>query len=160
MQTSRPGDGLPSVGIIADTHGHLAPSAVQALRGVGRIIHAGDIGGPDILVQLRRLAPVTAVRGNTDGGSWAGSLKTTEVVGMASALFYVIHDRAGLDLDPVAAGFGAVIYGHTHQPASAVVDGVLFLNPGSASLPRRSHPPTVAVIRIDGGRLLPEFVQI
>jgi len=147
------------VGIISDTHGHLPPSALQALSGVERIIHAGDIGGPDILDRLQQLAPVTAVRGNMDGG-WAGGLKTSEVVEIASALIYVLHDMDRLDLDPAAAGFAAVIYGHTHQPASTLQKGVLFLNPGSASLPRRRHPPTVAVIRVRENGLLSEFIQL
>ena len=150
----------PRIGVISDTHGHLVPAALEAFKGVDHIIHAGDIGGPEVLDRLSRLAPVTAVRGNMDAGPWASGLNPTEVIEVASLLFYVIHDRVALDLDPATAGFKAVIYGHTHQPASAIQDGVLFLNPGSASLPRRRHPPSVAVVRIQGKRLLPEFVPL
>jgi putative phosphoesterase len=150
---------LPVLGVISDTHGHLSADVLKTFSGVDRIIHAGDIGGPDVLERLSRLAPVTAVRGNMDGG-WAANLKMTEVVEIGSVLLYVVHDMAGLDLDPPAAGLEAVIYGHTHQPFAGLKDGILYLNPGSASLPRRRHPPSVAVVRIQGNRLLPEFIQV
>lgn len=149
-----------AIGVISDTHGHLAPVALQAFEGVERIVHAGDIGGPEILDRLRKVAPVSAVRGNMDGGEWTKRLRTTEVVEADPILLYLIHDLYGLDLDPDAAGIGAVICGHTHQPASEVQKGVLYLNPGSASLPRRGHPPTVAIIRVEGGALVPEFIRL
>jgi putative phosphoesterase len=149
-----------TLGVISDTHGHLPAAVLEAFKGVERIVHAGDIGGPDILEHLGRLAPVTAVRGNMDGGGWAAALNTTEAVDLGSAILYAIHDLSGLDLDPPAAGFEAVIHGHTHRPSAEYRRGVLYLNPGSASLPRHRHPPTVALIRIRDKGLLPEFIQV
>jgi putative phosphoesterase len=160
MGADLPDNGYITIGVISDTHGHLPPAALRAFAGVEHIIHAGDIGGPEIIDNLRRIAPLTAVKGNMDGGRWTTALKATEVVDFDSVLLYVIHDLYGLDLVPEVAGMSAVICGHTHQPASAVKNGVLFLNPGSASLPRRGHPPTVAIIRIERGALMPEFVRL
>jgi putative phosphoesterase len=148
------------IGVISDTHGRLSTAALCGLEGVDRIIHAGDIGGTDVLDALARIAPVTMVRGNMDGGAWAKGLKATEVVEIGPVLLYVLHDLYGLDLEPEAAGFQAVICGHTHLPASELKNGVLYLNPGSASLPRHGHPPTVARVRVRGDRLIPEFIRL
>jgi uncharacterized protein len=126
------------IGIISDTHGYLSTSAIQSLKGVDRIIHAGDIGNPEVLDTLNRIAPVDAVRGNMDGGKWAKKLPKTEIVEIGDILIYVLHDINDLDLDPSVAGIGAIINGHTHQPAVDRRNGVLYVNPGSASMPRRS----------------------
>jgi putative phosphoesterase len=141
---------MPVVGLISDTHGLLRPEAVRALAGSDVIIHAGDVGGPEILDALRAVAPVVAVRGNVDTGAWASALPGTAVAEVCGTLIYVLHDLNELDLDPAAAGFGVVVSGHSHQPASAERGGVLFVNPGSAGRRRFKLPVTVA--RLDLGR--------
>src|ERR1700684_1959316 len=121
-----------TVGIISDTHGLLRPEALLALRGVQHILHAGDVGDPAILDALRRIAPVTAIRGNIDEHGPCSHLPATEVVTLEAHTFYMLHDRHALDLDPAAAGFSAVISGHSHQPLIEGRKGVLYLNTGSA----------------------------
>lgn len=145
------------VGIISDTHGHLRPEVAEAFAGVDLIIHAGDIGNNEVLEALRAIAPVHAVRGNMDGG-WAYGLPATEVVEVGEVLIYVLHDAYLLNLDPAAAGFVAVINGHTHRAAVEKRKGVLFLNPGSAS--PHSSSGTVALLRIRGTSLEPEVVEL
>lgn len=119
----------------------------MALRGSELILHAGDVGNPEILEALGRIAPVVAVRGNVDTAPWAAALKEREVVECGSTTIYVLHNLADLDLDPRAAGFPIVVSGHTHQPLRTEKNGVLFINPGSAG-PRRFHLP-VSVARLD-----------
>jgi uncharacterized protein len=148
------------VGVIADTHGLLRPQALAALEGSELIVHAGDVGNPHILEQLRAIAPTTAVRGNIDTGAWATSLPITEVVEVGDVHLYVLHDLAALDLDPKAAGFAAVISGHSHRPAADVRDGVLYLNPGSAGPRRFNLPTTMARLEIAGDRLSHELVEL
>jgi len=126
---------------------------VAALEGVDLSIHAGDIGGPSVLVAVSEGAPVRAVRGNIDRGSWADDLSLTEVVEVESALLYVIHDIGELDLDPAAAGFHAVIFGHSHQPSCEMRDGVLFLNPGSVGPRRFTLPVCLSRLRVRGTEL-------
>jgi putative phosphoesterase len=127
------------IGVISDTHGLLRPEAIDALRGADRIVHAGDVGSPEILAALAALAPLTAVRGNNDHGAWAQALAATEVLDAgAGVLVYVIHDVAELDLDPAAAGMRVVIAGHSHRPASQERDRVLWFNPGRAASACRS----------------------
>jgi len=128
------------VGLISDTHGLLRPEAVRALQGVDLIIHAGDVGRPDILSSLKQIAPVFAVRGNVDTDPWASELPLSTVVEADHAVFYVLHNLDHLDLKPEAAGFHFVVTGHTHQPHQFERNGVLYLNPGSAG-PRRFHLP-------------------
>ena len=146
------------IGVISDTHGLLRPEALQALAGVERIIHAGDIGAPAILEELRRLAPVTAVRGNNDHGPWAEALPPSAVVEAAGARIYVLHDLHELDLDPGAAGYRVVVAGHSHQPAQQERDGVLYFNPGSAG-PRRFRLPIAIGLLVvgDGGNVRGEL---
>jgi putative phosphoesterase len=148
------------LGIISDTHGLMRPEAINALEGVKMIIHAGDIGTPDVLDALRAIAPVVAVRGNNDKGEWAHALPETEVVEVGDIALYVLHDVKALDLDPVAAGFQAVISGHSHQPAIANRQGVLFLNPGSAGPRRFKLPISVARLIIRGGTLDAQLVEL
>lgn len=145
------------VGIISDTHGHLRPEVTEAFAGVDLIIHAGDIGNHEVLQDLRAIAPVHAVRGNMDGG-WAHDLPATEVVEIGEVLLYVLHDAYLLDLNPAAAGFIAVINGHTHKAAIEKRQGVLFINPGSAS--PYSSTGTVALLNIRGRSLEPEVVTL
>ncbi|HEX3176965.1 MAG TPA: metallophosphoesterase family protein [Methylomirabilota bacterium] len=138
---------MPRIGVISDTHGLVRPQALTALAGAELIVHAGDIGGPEVLDALRAVAPVVAVRGNNDRGPWAAALPETDVVETGGRSLYVLHDVKALDLDPRAAGFAAVIAGHSHQPRIERRDGVLYLNPGSAG-PRRFRLP-IAVARLD-----------
>ena len=149
-----------TVGIISDTHGLLRPEAVEALAGADFIIHAGDIGSPEILDGVSRIAPVTAVRGNIDNGPWARALPLTAVLEVGACRLYVLHEIQALDLEPKATGFQAVITGHTHKPSAEVRGGVLFLNPGSAGPRRFKLPVTVARIEIDGLTLRHELVEL
>ncbi len=136
------------VGVISDTHGLVRPEAVAALQGVSLIIHAGDVGTPGVLEQLRIVAPVVAVRGNTDQDYWARELPLTEVVEIGMVSFYVLHNVDELDLDPMKSGFSAVISGHSHQPLIDRRNGVLFLNPGSAGARRLKLHPSLAVLTV------------
>jgi putative phosphoesterase len=142
-----------TVGVISDTHGLLRPEAVAALTGVERIIHAGDIGDRAVLDALGRLAPVSAVRGNNDRGGWARKIPETEVVEIGGMALYVLHDLHELDLDPRAAGYAAVIAGHSHQPRQEERDGVLYFNPGSAGPRRFRLPVSLGRLTIERGRL-------
>ena len=144
-------------GIISDTHGRLRPEVAKAFEGVDLIIHAGDIGKSEVLQDLQAIAPVHAVRGNMDGG-WALGLPETEVVEIGDVLLYVLHDAGQLDLDPAAAGFSAVINGHTHKASIDWRAGVLFLNPGSAG--PFSSAGTVALLRMRGTLLEPQLVKL
>ena len=148
------------VGIISDTHGLLRPQAVEALKGSELILHAGDVGDPKVLDDLRRVAPPIAGRGNVDTSTWAKSLPTTEVVEIGAVHVYMLHNLADLDLDPRAARFAAVISGHTHRPHAEMRDGVLFLNPGSAGPRRFTLPIAVATMKVDGDRLTHEIIRL
>ncbi len=139
------------IGIISDTHGLLRQEALRALHGTDLIIHAGDVGKPEILDRLKDLAPVVAVRGNVDEDDWAMQLPLTQVTEADGATLYVLHDLQQLDLDPLAAGFQVVVSGHTHQPYQTKRAGVLFLNPGSAG-PRRFHLP-ITLALLDLGKI-------
>jgi putative phosphoesterase len=142
-------DNRTHVGLISDTHGLLRREALEALRGSELIIHAGDVGDPEILEKLRELAPVVAVRGNVDTEPWAEALPLTTVAEAGSVLIYVLHDVNALSLSPAAAGFRVVVSGHSHKPTKLTRDGVLYVNPGSAG-PRRFQLP-VCVARLDLG---------
>jgi uncharacterized protein len=148
------------IGVISDTHGLLRPAAVDALRGSDHIIHAGDIGAPEILVRLREIAPLTAIRGNIDKAAWARHLPETEVVEIGGISIYVLHDLSNLDLNPEAAGFNVVVYGHSHVPKQETRDGVLYFNPGSAGPRRFKLPVTVGKLIVDGGMARAEIVQL
>lgn len=148
------------VGVISDTHSLLRPAALAALHGSDLILHAGDIGSPDVLARLRELAPTFAVRGNNDTGRWASRLPDTEVVAVGDLRFYVLHVLRELDVDPVATGFAAVVSGHSHKPAIESRDGVLYLNPGSAGPRRFRLPVCVARVRVSGRTLKPEIVAL
>jgi len=147
------------VGVISDTHGLLRPEAVAALAGSDLIVHAGDIGGGHVLDDLRRLAPVHAVRGNCDG-AWARALPEEETIAVGGLLLHVRHDLARLSLDPVAAGVAAVISGHSHRPEVVHRDGVLHVNPGGAGPRRFALPATVARLRIVDGAVQALIVEL
>ena len=152
--------GVHTLGVISDTHGLVRPEALAALAGVERIVHAGDIGSRDVLEALERVAPVTAVRGNNDRGDWAKKIPETEVVEVGGVSLYLLHDLHELDLEPRAAGFAAVISGHSHQPKVEERDGVLYLNPGSAGPRRFKLPISLARLTVAGGRLRAELMTL
>jgi putative phosphoesterase len=148
------------VGVIADTHNLLRSEAVAALRGCDLIVHAGDIGSPEILPALRELAPVYAVRGNIDVALWAADLPMTEVVQVQDLYLYLLHDLHALDLDPCAAGFSAVLSGHSHVPCQDLRDGVLYFNPGSAGPRRFRLPVSIGRLHIQDGSIRPELIPL
>ncbi len=148
------------VGVISDTHGLLRPEALEALAGSELIIHAGDIGGPEVLEGLGRVAPVVAVRGNNDRGAWADSLPEYEAVEVGGAFVYVLHDLKELDIAPAAAGFRVVVSGHSHKPLAEERRGVLYLNPGSAGPRRFKLPVTVARLKLRGGDADAEIINL
>jgi putative phosphoesterase len=148
------------LGVISDTHGLLRPEALHSLREAKLIIHAGDVGAPEILVQLKNIAPVFAVRGNVDTQPWAGQLPEKAVVEVAGLCLYLLHNLRELDLKPEASGFQAVISGHTHQPEQQERNGVLYLNPGSAG-PKRFHlPVTLALLDVTEKPLRAKIVRL
>jgi len=134
-------NGVNKIGLISDTHGLLRKEALEALRGSDLILHAGDVGKPEILQELRNIAQVVAVRGNVDTEPWAQTLPETAVAEAGSALIYMLHDVNALDLNPGASGFHIVVSGHSHKPGKTERDGVLYINPGSAG-PRRFELPS------------------
>ena len=148
------------VGVIADTHGRLRPEALAALSGVSLIVHAGDIGRPEVLAGLQALAPVAAIRGNVDHDDWARAYPATRVVEAGAARLYVLHDLKTLDVDPAATGMAAVISGHSHQPRIERRGGVLYLNPGSAGSRRFRLPVSVARLRVTGEQVEAELVTL
>lgn len=148
------------VGVISDTHGLLRPQALEALAGSAHILHAGDIGAETIIPALEQIAPVTAIRGNVDRGPWCRKFSETEVVELAGLSFYIIHDVNAIDLNPKAAGFAAVISGHSHRPRQETRDGVLYFNPGSAGPRRFRLPITIGRLEIVGERITATIVDI
>jgi putative phosphoesterase len=151
---------MTTVGVISDTHGLLRPEALEALRGCAHILHAGDIGGPEILETLRTIAPVTAVRGNVDREAWTRGILENQVVEIDGVSIYMLHILADLDLKPEAAGFAAVIYGHSHKPSQDITRGVLYFNPGSAGPRRFRLPVTVGRLTIERDVVRGEIVHI
>jgi len=149
-----------TVGLIADTHGVLRPQARDALVGCGLIVHAGDIGSADVIRELEAIAPVAAVRGNVDVGPWASGFPESAPVEAGGTLLYVLHDLERLDLDPAAAGFAAVVSGHTHLASVEDRGGVLYVNPGSAGPRRFHHPVSVALLRVAPGSVTAEVVAL
>ena len=141
------------IGLISDTHGLVRDEAVAALKGCQHILHAGDIDEPEVLVKLRKLAPVTVVRGNNDRGSWANAIPVYDVVEFGPVSIYLRHDELELDIDPRAAGFRVMMFGHSHKPRVETRDGVLFVNPGSAGPRRFCLPVTVGELLITGDKV-------
>lgn len=149
-----------TIGLISDTHGLLRPEALEVLQGSDIIIHAGDIGKPEIIDELREVAPVFAIRGNIDKAEWCQQYPETEVVEYEGLFCYVIHDLNDLDLDPRAAGFQVVISGHSHKPKEFHKEEVLYLNPGSAGKRRFKLPITCAKLYWDGKELETELFHL
>jgi uncharacterized protein len=148
------------VGLISDTHGLLRKEALQALAGSELIIHAGDVGRPEVLSALGKVAPVIAVRGNVDSGAFSEALPRSAVAEAGGLRIYVLHTIADLDFEPLKRGFGAVVFGHSHKPARTDKDHLLFLNPGSAGPQRFRLPVTIARLRIEQGHAEVRFVDL
>jgi uncharacterized protein len=148
------------IGVISDTHGLLRPGALAHLQGSQHIIHAGDVGAPEILKELSSIAPVTAIRGNVDRAAWARKLPETEVLEIGGMSIYVLHDLAKIDLKPGAAGFKVVISGHSHVPKQETRNGVLYFNPGSAGPRRFKLPVTIGKLIVKGGNIRGEIISI
>lgn len=148
------------VAVISDTHGLLRPEAVAALAVAEHVLHAGDVGDAAILEALRKIAPVTAIRGNVDVSGECGRLPETELVDLGGVGVYMLHDLGALDLDPVAAGVGVVVSGHSHKANAERKKGVLYFNPGSAGPKRFSLPISVGLLEIDGGRIEARVVEL
>ncbi|HET7206252.1 MAG TPA: metallophosphoesterase family protein [Terriglobales bacterium] len=152
---------MPStIGVISDTHGLLRSEAVEALRGSDYIIHAGDVGNEEILAALGRIAPVTVVRGNVDRDPWARKLPLTNALEVEELSIYVIHSLAELDLKPEAAGFAAVVSGHSHMPRQETKRGVLYFNPGSAGPKRFRLPVSLGLLYVQGGSIRGELMTL
>jgi putative phosphoesterase len=143
------------IGIISDTHGLLRPEAERCLAGVDHIIHGGDVGSSDIVAALSRIAAVTAIRGNVDKGAWADAFPETQTVRLAGRSIFVLHDLKTMQIDPVALGIDVVVSCHSHVPKIETIDGVLYLNPGSAGRRRFKQPITLATLDVTGGGMLP-----
>ena len=148
------------VGVISDTHGLVRAEALRALAGVELIIHAGDIGRPEVLDALRAVAPVVAVRGNNDHGAWAQAIAETETFEIGAVRLYLLHALQELALDPSASGFDVVVSGHSHRPSVERRGGVLYLNPGSAGPRRFKLPVTVARLTVRGKSCRARIVEL
>jgi putative phosphoesterase len=148
------------IGVISDTHGRLPPAVARVFQKVDLIIHAGDIGDPDIIAALKKIAPIAAVRGNMDMGTWTERLHRTETITIADKRVHVIHEFHSLDPEANDRKYHVVIYGHTHRPQVDKQQGVLYLNPGSAVQPRYGYPPSVALLEIGGDALKARLVDL
>ena len=148
------------IGIISDTHGLLRPAAIMQLAAADHIIHAGDIGAPEVIERLRRIAPTTAVKGNIDAGEWAKDYPDTKVVVLGGRTFYVLHNLKELKLDPSVSGFDVVVSGHSHRPKIERRNGILYVNPGSAGPRRFKLPIAVAMVTLSNLAVVPQILEI
>src|SRR3954453_20252793 len=151
---------MTRIGIISDTHGLLRPEAMNQLAGTDHIIHAGDIGGPEVIEGLQSIAPTTAVKGNIDLGEWAKDYPDTKLVVLGGRAFYVLHSLREIRLDPAGSGFDVVISGHSHRPKIETKNGVLYLNPGSAGPRRFKLPIALAIVALTDRAVLPRILEI
>jgi putative phosphoesterase len=148
------------VGVISDTHGLVRPDAIAALQGADLILHAGDIGKPDVLEALNEIAPVVAIRGNIDQAKWAETLPDRETVTLEGTSVYLIHNLQELDFDPIAANIQVIVSGHSHKPQIEERNGVLFVNPGSAGPRRFKLPIAVAHLHIEGATVHAQIIEL
>lgn len=148
------------LGIVSDTHGLLRPEVFPALQGVDQILHLGDVGRPQVLRELEKIAPVTAVRGNVDRDGECARLPETDVVLFEGHYLYMLHDVKTLHLDPAAAKFSAVLYGHTHVPNFHTKKGVLYFNPGSCGPRRFELPVTLGILQVSSSELKPQILRL
>ena len=149
-----------NIGILSDTHGQLRADAFEALKKADHILHAGDVGDPEVLETLKHIAPLSCVRGNMDGGAWSQNLPLSDLVELDDKVVYLVHDLYTMDIDPVAAGVEVIVSGHTHQPEIRHDQGILYLNPGSASYGRYGSPPSIGWVEISNGRIRPRIVSL
>lgn len=155
-----PSSDLIRVGVLSDTHGYLHPQIPTALADVQRIIHTGDIESPEHLTALAQIAPLNPIRGNMDFGDWAAALPQEDLIEVGSIRIYALHDLSRISVDPEAAGIRVILSGHTHQPQARWQGGRLYLNPGSASLPRHGLAPSVAVLDIRRARIVYRIIEL
>jgi len=148
------------VGLISDTHGLVRPEALAALTGSDLIIHAGDIGKPEVLTSLNAIAPVIAIRGNNDRAAWAEKIPDVLNLHINGIKIHVIHNLNELEADPATDGFGAIVSGHSHKPRLVTRDGILFINPGSAGPRRFKLPVAVGKLRIRRGNVHAEIIEL
>ena len=148
---------MTTIGVISDTHGLLRPEAKNHLTGVDHIIHAGDIGSPDIVPSLEKIAPVTSIKGNIDQAAWAACFADKETLEIAGHKIFVLHNRNDLNGDPEAAGFDIIISGHSHKPSIETINGILYLNPGSAGPRRFTLPIALAFLELTDGSIMPRI---
>jgi putative phosphoesterase len=148
------------IGVISDTHGLLRPEAVEALRGVDLILHAGDVGSSEVLDTLKGIAPVVAVRGNNDKGAWAEKLPHSEVAEVGAICIYMIHDVKEIALSPAEAGFQVVVSGHSHKSSVEERKGVLYVNPGSAGPRRFRLPISLARLKVNGAAVSAQVIEL
>lgn len=148
------------VGLISDTHGLLRPEALAFLEGSDRIVHGGDICDARVLEALSAVAPVTAVRGNNDQGSWASRLRETERFQVGAVSVYVIHDLAYLDIEPSVAGVQVVVSGHSHRPSVERREDILYVNPGSAGPRRFKLPVSIGELTVTGSSVSARIVEL
>lgn len=150
---------MKKIGVISDTHGLVRPEALTALRGTDLILHAGDIGGAEVIEALERIAPVTAIRGNNDTGAWAKQIPATVDLRIEDTAFHIVHSVR--DLDPrAAAKAGVVVSGHSHRPSIERRDQVLYLNPGSAGPRRFKLPVALAILTVDRTRVRARLIEL
>jgi len=148
------------IGVLSDTHGHLGQNIIEALTYTDLILHAGDIDGPEVLQTLRKIGKVLPVRGNMDYGAWAHDMPREEFVDLGGIIVYMIHDVNHISLNPAAADIRIVVSGHTHQPGIMKKNGVLYLNPGSASFPRGGYTASIALIEINGAHIACRHIEV
>ena len=148
------------IGIISDTHGLLRTEAIKHLAGTDHIIHAGDIGAPEVIEGLRRIAPTTAIRGNIDTGEWARDYPDTKLVALGGRALYVLHNLNKIELDPAASGIDVIISGHSHHPKIETKNGILYVNPGSAGPRRFNLPIALAILMMSDRTILPRIQEI
>src|SRR3954463_4953918 len=148
------------IGIISDTHGLLRPEVIKRLAGTDHIIHAGDIGAPEVIDGLRRIAPTTAIRGNIDASEWAKDYPDPELIVLGGRALYVLHNLKEMQLDPAASGFDVVVSGHSHRPKIETKNGVLYVNPGSAGPRRFKLPIALATLALSDRAILPRILEI
>ena len=151
---------MTRIGIISDTHGLLRPEVIKHLAGTDHIIHAGDIGAPEVIQGSRSIAPTSAIRGNIDAGEWAKDYPDTELVVLGGRALYVLHNLKAITLDSAASGFDIIISGHSHRPKIVTKNGVLYVNPGSAGPRRFKLPIALAFLTLSDRSILPRIVEI
>lgn len=154
------GEDTTSIGVISDTHGLMRPEAIEVLKGVDLILHAGDIGPPQVLQKLKTIAPVIAVTGNSDRGEWMHDLPQREVVQVGAVYILMLHDLQEIDLDPAAAGFRVVVSGHSHRPSVEERNGIVYVNPGSAGPRRFKLPISVVRLTIEGAAVSARIIEL